>query len=122
MTSKASTPPPRTDLKDLAWAELEAFLADLGAERYRARQVARWVFKVGVIDVSEMTDLPKSLRQALEQQAQISRLAGLGVSQAGDGTRKQKSTRLNSSHLVISYAVFCLKKKKTMNGLLAIDP
>jgi 23S rRNA (adenine2503-C2)-methyltransferase len=88
MTSKASTPPPRTDLKDLAWAELEAFLADLGAERYRARQVARWVFKVGVIDVSEMTDLPKSLRQALEQQAQISRLAGLGVSQAGDGTRK----------------------------------
>src|SRR5256885_3361399 len=28
---------------------------------------------------------------------------------AGDGDRK--STRLNSSHLVISYAVFCLKKK-----------
>src|SRR5256885_3566461 len=29
---------------------------------------------------------------------------------AGKGDRK--STRLNSSHLVISYAVFCLKKKK----------
>src|SRR2546426_5993187 len=27
----------------------------------------------------------------------------------------RKSTRLNSSHLVISYAVFCLKKKKTRN-------
>src|SRR5256885_3942796 len=27
----------------------------------------------------------------------------------------RKSTRLNSSHLVISYAVFCLKKKKNMN-------
>src|SRR5256885_4860280 len=27
----------------------------------------------------------------------------------------RKSTRLNSSHLVISYAVFCLKKKKTNN-------
>src|SRR5256885_6632617 len=27
----------------------------------------------------------------------------------------RKSTRLNSSHLVISYAVFCLKKKKTPN-------
>src|SRR5256885_8545461 len=26
----------------------------------------------------------------------------------------RKSTRLNSSHLVISYAVFCLKKKKTL--------
>src|SRR3989454_7006047 len=30
------------------------------------------------------------------------------VQHAGD----RKSTRLNSSHLVISYAVFCLKKKK----------
>src|SRR5256885_9636939 len=27
----------------------------------------------------------------------------------------RKSTRLNSSHLVISYAVFCLKKKKNQN-------
>src|SRR3712207_8873222 len=28
-----------------------------------------------------------------------------------DGTRDRKSTRLNSSHANISYAVFCLKKK-----------
>src|SRR5437773_8618289 len=27
----------------------------------------------------------------------------------------RKSTRLNSSHITISYAVFCLKKKKTKN-------
>src|SRR5256885_9712859 len=30
----------------------------------------------------------------------------------GGDLRDRKSTRLNSSHLVISYAVFCLKKKK----------
>src|SRR2546426_3659530 len=30
-------------------------------------------------------------------------------------TVDRKSTRLNSSHLVISYAVFCLKKKKTQS-------
>src|SRR5256885_2814734 len=30
--------------------------------------------------------------------------------------RDRKSTRLNSSHLVISYAVFCLKKKKCTVG------
>src|SRR3989442_7919499 len=29
------------------------------------------------------------------------------------GERDRKSTRLNSSHVRISYAVFCLKKKKT---------
>src|SRR3989454_4476976 len=31
------------------------------------------------------------------------------------GEEDRKSTRLNSSHLVISYAVFCLKKKKKQN-------
>src|SRR2546426_5037563 len=30
--------------------------------------------------------------------------------------KDRKSTRLNSSHLVISYAVFCLKKKKYLKG------
>src|SRR2546426_8593571 len=38
---------------------------------------------------------------------------------AGD----RKSTRLNSSHLVISYAVFCLKKKKkkTINNTYSVS-
>src|SRR2546426_1567733 len=37
-------------------------------------------------------------------------------------TTDRKSTRLNSSHLVISYAVFCLKKKKNTNALTHIRP
>src|SRR6266566_6580650 len=32
----------------------------------------------------------------------------------GNSVRDRKSTRLNSSHLVISYAVFCLKKKNKL--------
>src|SRR5256885_9839558 len=42
-----------------------------------------------------------------------------------EGLQDRKSTRLNSSHLVISYAVFCLKKKKSKECKLstcAIDP
>src|SRR5256885_9510701 len=35
-----------------------------------------------------------------------------GVAAEPARRRDRKSTRLNSSHLVISYAVFCLKKKK----------
>src|SRR2546430_12499377 len=35
---------------------------------------------------------------------------------AGEGERDRKSTRLNSSHSQISYAVFCLKKKKTITN------
>src|SRR5262245_62241006 len=34
----------------------------------------------------------------------------------GARARDRKSTRLNSSHLGISYAVFCLKKKKRANS------
>src|SRR2546427_4784170 len=34
----------------------------------------------------------------------------------GRGRRDRKSTRLNSSHSQISYAVFCLKKKKKKTG------
>src|SRR3712207_7275220 len=34
------------------------------------------------------------------------------------GREDRKSTRLNSSHANISYAVFCLKKKKNMNSHL----
>src|SRR5256885_9287285 len=35
---------------------------------------------------------------------------------SASGSEDRKSTRLNSSHLVISYAVFCLKKKKTSHS------
>src|SRR2546426_1936720 len=47
--------------------------------------------------------------------------SGLTVTSAGSGglvsKTDRKSTRLNSSHLVISYAVFCLKKKKERSHL-----
>src|SRR5437762_7850967 len=38
---------------------------------------------------------------------------GMGVA-VGDYNKDRKSTRLNSSHRCISYAVFCLKKKKIL--------
>src|SRR5438876_8195460 len=46
-------------------------------------------------------------------------LAPIGLGNDGD----RKSTRLNSSHPSISYAVFCLKKKKVVNlESVAHDP
>src|SRR5947207_10711673 len=41
-----------------------------------------------------------------------SRTLGIIVSDIENPSVDRKSTRLNSSHTVISYAVFCLKKKK----------
>src|SRR5207253_7440544 len=46
-------------------------------------------------------------------QRRLDRFAGLR------GQADRKSTRLNSSHVAISYAVFCLKKKKTNDRRLS---
>src|SRR2546430_4119555 len=46
----------------------------------------------------------------------ISRAASVRISWSGTGPQlDRKSTRLNSSHSQISYAVFCLKKKKNIS-------
>src|SRR2546427_5151155 len=51
--------------------------------------------------------------QACERaDAEVAPALGAGLLPEGD----RKSTRLNSSHSQISYAVFCLKKKKTRIG------
>src|SRR2546422_6956077 len=48
----------------------------------------------------------------LEKLPERSRPPPVHDRQRGDRVRDRKSTRLNSSHGYISYAVFCLKKKK----------
>src|SRR5256885_9137297 len=48
--------------------------------------------------------------KAVDWDEALDRVAGILRGASG---KDRKSTRLNSSHLVISYAVFCLKKKKT---------
>src|SRR3712207_8751599 len=63
-------------------------------------------------DVALVHHQQRVLRQVLEQgRRRLARVA------AGEVARDRKSTRLNSSHANISYAVFCLKKKKTNSTL-----
>src|SRR5258708_9685163 len=46
-----------------------------------------------------------------------SNLTGPALSKSAD----RKSTRLNSSHQIISYAVFCLKKKKKQDRVKSVE-
>src|SRR5437773_8061406 len=46
----------------------------------------------------------------------LSHVARAAFRPGGGGISDRKSTRLNSSHITISYAVFCLKKKKKKNS------
>src|SRR2546426_8512922 len=61
---------------------------------------------------------PSHLLTGIAQQAELeAQTRGEAIPVRKD----RKSTRLNSSHLVISYAVFCLKKKKFTSRLSSIS-
>src|SRR5688500_2802762 len=64
------------------------------------------------LDKTTLIKETKTLRKKISQKFEI-----VGASDAVKQIDR-KSTRLNSSHLVISYAVFCLKKKKYKNTKL----
>src|SRR5947209_5852736 len=92
---------------------------------------ARYLFKHALVQDAAYESLPRRERQQIHRQIAetlASRFpataettpeilahhyteAGLGVVMGEDLGRDRKSTRLNSSHANISYAVFCLKKK-----------
>src|SRR2546422_5630738 len=57
--------------------------------------------------------LPISSPTATSPTRESGRLCGAGARRCAGISRDRKSTRLNSSHGYISYAVFCLKKKKS---------
>src|SRR2546430_10179145 len=63
------------------------------------------------VDGRHLFDAQQVERSAERARAEEAPVAPLLVAPRGDGERDRKSTRLNSSHSQISYAVFCLKKK-----------
>src|SRR2546426_6148876 len=65
------------------------------------------------------TTLFRSLHSWLERECAGTDVPG--PSSSWVERRDRKSTRLNSSHLVISYAVFCLKKKKKKKNNVYIE-
>src|SRR5258708_25671331 len=77
--------------------------------------LAALIFKFGVKLVEFALHV-----QAAESTETITGLLGL-VDLTLTANLDRKSTRLNSSHQIISYAVFCLKKKKTRKTLYTED-
>jgi 23S rRNA (adenine2503-C2)-methyltransferase len=71
------------DLKGLAdWFQ------EIGEKPFRAKQVLRWLHHYGADDFEQMTDLAKSLRAKLQEQAEIRPPVLLKEQASEDGTRK----------------------------------
>ncbi len=76
------------NLLDLDLAALTAWFGELGEKPFRARQVFHWVHQAGVADFAQMTDIAKTLREKLQQQAEVRAPAINYAHTSADGTRK----------------------------------
>ncbi len=61
-------------MKGMTLPELENFVAELGWEKYRARQIFKWLYNKQVDDFSKMSDIPKDYREKLSEVADINEL------------------------------------------------
>src|SRR2546426_5894729 len=77
---------------------------------FRSPTAGRYAVETGMRQIERLTEEMTPVRQQIA--AISSRQPGCRALQHNHYGIDRKSTRLNSSHLVISYAVFCLKKKK----------
>ncbi|MBN2643993.1 MAG: 23S rRNA (adenine(2503)-C(2))-methyltransferase RlmN [Desulfuromonadaceae bacterium] len=78
----------RIDLKNLTREQLVEFLAGIGKERFRSQQLMAWIYKRGVTDFDQMTDLSKDLRTTLKEKAYVSDWLPEATEVSRDGTRK----------------------------------
>jgi len=78
----------KVNLLGLDAGALGGFFADRGEKAFRARQVLRWVHQSGESDFARMTDLAKSAREMLAEEAEVAPPPMIGDSVAADGTRK----------------------------------
>src|SRR6267143_2003573 len=76
------------NLLDLDGEGLAAFVASLDEKPFRARQVKRWMHRLGESDFSRMSDIAKPLREKLARTACVSPPRIVSDSLARDGTRK----------------------------------
>jgi len=69
-------------------SQLEDLAVELGASRYRGRQVATWLYRKGVVDLALMSDLPKDFRAALAARAVAALPEVEQATPSQDGSRK----------------------------------
>jgi len=78
----------KADIKSLQFDELEKLVERLGEPRYRARQIADWLYQKRVQSFEEMTDLPGGFRVRLAEEFAFGKLNIVRVLGSRDTTRK----------------------------------
>jgi 23S rRNA (adenine2503-C2)-methyltransferase len=78
----------RRNLFGLGQSEIESLIVEKGHPAYRPRQIYRWIYARGVDAFGEMTNIPRALREELEECFVLSRPKLEGKQVSRDGTIK----------------------------------
>ncbi len=86
MVNKTNTALP--NLLDFTLDEMEEFISSSGKEKYRARQIMKWLHQSGCVSFDEMTTLSRDFREKLPSICRIQRPEIIKILTSQDGTKK----------------------------------
>ncbi len=94
----------KIDLRNLTQDELIAFVESLNQPKFRGKQILPWLYKHGISDFSQMTDLAKVFREVLSEKAYIQSFTNFTTETSTDGCIKFCFT-LSDGHLIESVLI-----------------
>ncbi|MCK5070208.1 MAG: 23S rRNA (adenine(2503)-C(2))-methyltransferase RlmN [Desulfocapsa sp.] len=78
----------KTDLRNLTQDELVDYVESLGQPAFRGRQIMSWLYRPGITDFAQMTDLAKKFREVLSEHAMMSQFSDPLIQRSKDGCVK----------------------------------
>ncbi|WP_136796734.1 MULTISPECIES: 23S rRNA (adenine(2503)-C(2))-methyltransferase RlmN [Desulfosediminicola] len=78
----------KTDLRNFDQEQLIQFVESLGQPAFRGKQIMAWLYRPGINDFAEMTDLAKSFRKVLAEHAYLSSFTNPIIEKSSDGCVK----------------------------------
>lgn len=94
----------KNDIRKFSLEALQEALHAMGQPSYRAKQVYEWLWQKGAFAFTDMSNLPKSLRHALEEHFAIHAIAEDKVQRSLDGTIKTRF-RLHDGYMIESVLI-----------------
>ncbi len=94
----------KKDIRSLNPDDLQRYLLDLGQPAFRARQIEEWVWRRSCKDFSEMSNIPKDLREKLEETFSIHQIIVDDLQRSKDGTIKN-GVKLHDGRVVESVLI-----------------
>lgn len=78
----------KPDLRSMTRGQLQELMSELGQPAFRVKQIEEWVWRKNVSSLDEMSNLPKTLRHALQDRVTLDSAEEIARQLSTDGSRK----------------------------------